>query len=160
VIPQNTNLETIDILLVEDNPGDIDLTREALEEAKVSNRLHVVEDGEQALDFVFRRGRFADAPRPDLILLDLNLPKRDGREVLEEIRTDANVTEIPILILTSSQAEEDIARAYRLHANCYIAKPVNFVQFLKMIHTIEDFWLTIVKLPRGGHGKEASCERC
>ena len=94
-----------------------------------------------------------------MILLDLNLPKRDGREVLEEIRTDADVTEIPIVILTSSQAEEDILRAYRLHANCYIAKPVNFVQFLKMIHAIEDFWLTIVKLPRGGRCKEASHER-
>ena len=159
MIPDNSNLETIDILLVEDNPGDIDLTREALEEAKVLNRLHVVEDGEQALDFVFRRGQFADAPRPDLILLDLNLPKRDGREVLEEIRTAADVTDIPIVILTSSQAEEDIVRAYQLHANCYIAKPVNFVQFLKIIHAIEDFWLTIVKLPRGGHGEEASHER-
>jgi CheY-like chemotaxis protein len=156
---QNNDMETIDILLVEDNPGDIDLTREALEDAKVLNRLHVVEDGEQALDFVFRRGQFAEAPRPDLILLDLNLPKRDGREVLEEIRTDADMTEIPIVILTSSQADEDIVRAYRLHANCYIAKPVNFVQFLKIIHAIEDFWLTIVKLPRSSHGTEASNER-
>jgi CheY-like chemotaxis protein len=159
MIPHNNNSETIDILLVEDNPGDIDLTREALEEAKVLNRLHVVEDGEQALDFVFRRGPFANAPRPDLILLDLNLPKRDGREVLEEIRTAAEVTEIPIVILTSSQAEEDIVRAYRLHANCYITKPVNFVQFLKIIHAIEDFWLTIVKLPGGGQAREASHER-
>ena len=158
-MPQNNNLETIDILLVEDNPGDIDLTREALDEAKVLNRLHVAEDGEQALDFVFRRGQFVDAPRPDLILLDLNLPKRDGREVLEEIRSAPEVTDIPIVILTSSQAEEDIVRAYRLHANCYITKPVNFVQFLKIIHAIEDFWLTIVKLPRGGQGKEASYER-
>ncbi len=159
MIAQNKSMETIDILLVEDNPGDIDLTREALEEAKVLNRLHVVEDGEQALDFVFRRGQFTDAPRPDLILLDLNLPKRDGREVLEAIRSDANMTDIPIVILTSSQAEEDIVRAYRLHANCYITKPVNFVQFLKIIHAIEDFWLTIVKLPRGGDCKEASHER-
>jgi CheY-like chemotaxis protein len=149
--------EAIDILLVEDNPGDIDLTREALEDAKVCNRLHVAEDGEQALDYVFRRGPYAHAPRPDLILLDLNLPKRDGREVLEAIRADGDLTEIPIVILTSSQADEDIARAYRLHANCYIAKPVNFVQFLKIIHAIEDFWLTVVKLP-GGHCKETTHE--
>lgn len=138
----------INILLVEDNPGDIDLTKEALEDARVRNQLHVVEDGEQALDFVFRKGPFRNAPRPDLILLDLNLPKRDGREVLEEIRADSDATGIPIVILTSSQAEEDIDRAYRLHANCYISKPVNFVQFLKIIHAIEDFWLTVVKLPR------------
>lgn len=137
----------IDILLVEDNPGDIDLTKEALEDAKARNRLHVVEDGEQALEFVFRKGPYQDAPRPDLILLDLNLPKRDGREVLQEIRADREAGGIPIVILTSSQAEEDIDRAYRLHANCYISKPVNFVQFLKIIHAIEDFWLTVVKLP-------------
>jgi two-component system, chemotaxis family, response regulator Rcp1 len=114
----------IDILLVEDNPGDVDLTREALQGAKVSNRLHVAEDGEQALDFLFRKGHFADAPRPDLILLDLNLPKRE------------------------SQADEDVARAYRLHANCYIAKPVSFTKFLRVIEAIENFWLTVVKLPK------------
>jgi len=138
----------IDILLVEDNPGDVDLTREALQGAKVSNRLHVAEDGEQALDFLFRKGHFADAPRPDLILLDLNLPKRDGREVLEAIRADGDLTEIPIVILTTSQADEDVARAYRLHANCYIAKPVSFTKFLRVIEAIENFWLTVVKLPK------------
>ncbi len=151
--PQDRDWEIIDILLVEDNPGDIDLTKEALEDAKVANRLHVVEDGEQALDFIFRRGQYVDAPRPDLVLLDLNLPKRDGREVLQEIRANAGVTDIPVVILTSSQADEDIVRAYRLHANCYISKPVNFVQFLKIIHAIEDFWLTVVKLPHGGHSR-------
>jgi CheY-like chemotaxis protein len=140
--------QPIDILLVEDNPGDIDLMKEALEGAKVWNRLHVAEDGEQALDFLFQRGQYTEAPRPDLILLDLNLPKRDGREVLEEIRADADLTEIPIVILTTSQADEDVARAYRLHANCYIAKPVSFTQFLRVIQAIEDFWLTVVKLPK------------
>jgi two-component system response regulator len=140
--------QPIDILLVEDNPGDVDLTKEALEGAKVCNRLHVAEDGEQALDFLFRKGQYADAPRPDLILLDLNLPKRDGREVLEEIRADADLTEIPVVILTTSQADEDVGHAYRLHANCYIAKPVRFQQFLHVIQAIEEFWLTVVKLPR------------
>jgi len=142
------NWQPIDILLVEDNPGDVDLTKEALESAKVCNRLHVVEDGEQALDFLFRRGQYADVPRPDLILLDLNLPKRDGREVLEEIRADGDLTGIPIVILTTSQADEDITRAYRLHANCYITKPVSFTQFLKVVQSIEDFWLSVVKLPK------------
>ncbi len=146
--PISRDWQVIDILLVEDNPGDVDLTKEALEGAKVANRLHVVEDGEEALDFLRRRGRYSDAPRPDLILLDLNLPKRDGREVLEAIRADGDLTEIPIVILTSSEADEDIARAYRLHANCYIAKPVSFRQFLTVIQAIENFWLTVVKLPK------------
>jgi len=140
--------QPIDILLVEDNPGDVDLTKEALEGAKVCNRLHVVEDGEQALDFLYRRGQFAAAPRPDLILLDLNLPKRDGREVLEEIKADGDLTMIPIVILTTSQADEDVTRAYRLHANCYISKPVSFTRFLKVVQSIEEFWLSVVKLPR------------
>ena len=140
--------QPIDILLVEDNPGDVDLTKEALAGAKVLNRLHVAEDGEQALDFLFRRGPYADAPRPDLILLDLNLPKKDGREVLKDIRANEDLTEIPVVILTTSEADEDVARAYRLHANCYITKPVNFTQFLKVIQAIEDFWLTLVKLPK------------
>jgi two-component system, chemotaxis family, response regulator Rcp1 len=138
----------IEILLVEDNPGDVDLTKEALERTKVSNRLHVVEDGEQAIDFLSKRGVYADAPRPDLILLDLNLPKRDGREVLQEIKADPRLTEIPVVVLTTSQADEDVCRAYRLHANCYITKPVNFRQFLKVVQAIEDFWLTVVKLPK------------
>jgi two-component system, chemotaxis family, response regulator Rcp1 len=142
--------QAIDILLVEDNPGDVDLTKEALVGAKVCNRLHVAEDGEQALDFLLQRGPYADAPRPDLILLDLNLPKKDGREVLEEIRANDALTEIPIVILTTSEADEDVARAYRLHANCYITKPVSFTQFLKVIQAIEDFWLTVVKLPHKG----------
>ncbi|MHB8866274.1 MAG: response regulator [Pirellulaceae bacterium] len=137
----------IDILLVEDNPGDVDLTKEALEGAKVSNRLHVVDNGEQAMDFLCRRGEHADAPRPDLILLDLNLPKKDGREVLEEIKANRDLAEIPVVILTTSAADEDVGRAYQLHANCYITKPVNFTEFLKVIQAIEDFWLTTVRLP-------------
>jgi CheY-like chemotaxis protein len=138
----------IEILLVEDNPGDVELTREALEAAKVSNRLHVVDDGADAVDFLFQRGRFADAPRPDIILLDLNLPKKDGRQVLSEIKACSNLAQIPVVVLTTSQAEEDILRAYQLHANCYVAKPVDFHQFLHIISTIEEFWLTVVKLPK------------
>lgn len=146
--PSSQDWQPVDILLVEDNPGDVDLTKEALIGAKVCNRLHVAEDGEQALDFLFQRGSYADAPRPDLILLDLNLPKKDGRQVLEEIRASDELTEIPVVVLTTSQADEDIARAYRLHANCYITKPVSFAQFLKVIRAIENFWLTLVKLPK------------
>jgi two-component system, chemotaxis family, response regulator Rcp1 len=138
----------IDILLVEDNPGDVDLTREALADAKVATRLHVAEDGAAAIDFLFRRGPHADAPRPDLILLDLNLPKKDGREVLSEIKAAPELADIPVVILTTSQAEEDILRAYRLHANCYITKPVDFKQFVHVVQSIEDFWLTVVKLPK------------
>jgi two-component system, chemotaxis family, response regulator Rcp1 len=140
--------QPIEVLLVEDNPGDVDLTREALAAAKVCNRLHVAEDGEAAIEFLHRRGDFADAPRPDLILLDLNLPKKDGRQVLKEIRANPDLTEIPIVVLTTSQADEDILHAYQLHANCYISKPVGFQQFLVVIKAIEDFWLTIVKLPQ------------
>ena len=140
--------QPIEILLVEDNPGDVELTREALEDAKVFNRLHVVDDGADAVDFLFRKGRFLDAPRPDIILLDLNLPKKDGRQVLSEIKADADLAQIPVVVLTTSQAEEDILRAYQLHANCYITKPVDFNQFLRIVATIEEFWLTIVKLPK------------
>jgi two-component system, chemotaxis family, response regulator Rcp1 len=139
--------QPIEILLVEDNPGDVGLTREALSAAKVRNRLHVAEDGAEAVDFLFKRGRHADAPRPDIILLDLNLPKKDGREVLSEIKSDPSLAGIPIVILTTSQADEDILRAYQLHANCYITKPVDFSQFLRIVEAIDDFWLTIVKLP-------------
>jgi two-component system, chemotaxis family, response regulator Rcp1 len=137
-----------EILLVEDNPGDVELTREALLDAKVANRLHVADDGAEAVDFLFRRGKFAGAPRPDIILLDLNLPKKDGRQVLSEIKADADLAQIPVIVLTTSQAEEDILRAYQLHANCYITKPVDFSQFLRIISTIEEFWLGLVKLPK------------
>jgi CheY-like chemotaxis protein len=140
--------QSIQILLVEDNPGDVDLTREALEGAKVRNRLHVVDDGAKAIDFLNRKGGYADSPRPDLILLDLNLPKKDGRQVLTEIKADPELADIPIVVLTTSAADEDILRAYRLHANCYITKPVDFKQFLRVIEAIEEFWLTVVKLPK------------
>jgi len=137
----------IEILMVEDNPGDVRLTQEALKDAKVSNTLRVVEDGAAALDYLHQRGEHVNAPRPDLILLDLNLPKKNGREVLEEIKEDENLKTIPVVILTTSQAEEDVVRAYSLHANCYITKPVDFTQFAKIVRTIEDFWLSIVTLP-------------
>ena len=140
--------QPIEILLVEDNPGDVELTRQALDRAKVANHLHVAEDGAEAVDFLFRRGQFAKAPRPDIILLDLNLPKKDGRQVLSEIKADADLAQIPVVVLTTSQDEEDIHRAYQLHANCYIAKPVDFKQFLRIVATIEEFWLTVVKLPK------------
>lgn len=137
----------IEILLVEDNPADVRLTREALTEAKVRNRLHVAEDGLQAMAFLKNEGEYADAPRPDLILLDLNLPKKDGRQVLEEIKADGNLKRIPVVVLTTSQAEEDIIKTYNLHANCYVTKPVDLDQFITIVKSIEDFWLTIVKLP-------------
>lgn len=137
----------IEILLVEDNPGDVRLTREALKDAKMSNLLHVVEDGAAALDYLHQRGEYRNALRPDLILLDLNLPRKNGREVLQEIKEDPRLKIIPVVILTSSQAEEDILGAYSLHANCYITKPVDFAQLTKIVRTIEDFWLSIVTLP-------------
>jgi len=137
----------IEILLVEDSPSDTDLTVEALATAKICNRLSVVEDGVQAMEFLRRQGRYAGAPRPDLILLDLNLPRKDGREVLAEIKTDERLRTIPVVMLTTSQAEQDILRAYSLHANCYITKPVDFRQFLEVVKAIENFWLAVVKLP-------------
>jgi CheY-like chemotaxis protein len=137
----------IEILLVEDSPSDTDLTVEALAAAKVTNRLSIVEDGVQAMEFLHRQGQYAQAPRPDLILLDLNLPRKDGREVLAEIRSDQKLTSIPVVVLTTSQAEQDVLRAYTLHANCYITKPVDFQQFLEVIEAIEGFWLSVVKLP-------------
>jgi two-component system response regulator len=145
----NTDVSTrpIEVLLVEDNPGDVRLTREALKEGKVWNTLHVVEDGVAAMAFMRREGEYAHAPRPDLILLDLNLPRKDGREVLALLKADENLKRIPVVILTTSQAEEDILKAYNLNANCYITKPVDFEQFLKVVRSIEEFWLTIVKLP-------------
>jgi CheY-like chemotaxis protein len=137
----------VEVLLVEDNPGDVRLTREALKEGKIRNHLHVARDGVEALAFLRRQGEHAGAPRPDLILLDLNLPRKDGREVLTEIKDDVSLRQIPVVVLTSSQAEEDIVRAYDLHANCYISKPVDLDQFINVVRSIEDFWFTVVKLP-------------
>lgn len=137
----------LEVLLVEDNPGDVRLTREALREGKMRINLHVASDGVEALDFLRSRGPHADAVRPDLILLDLNLPKKDGREVLEDIKADPALRFIPVVVLTSSQAEQDIRRAYDLHANCYVTKPVDLDQFFHVVRSIEDFWFTIVKLP-------------
>ena len=136
-----------EILLVEDNPGDVELTREALDGAKLSNTLHVVADGMAALAFLRRQGPYADAPRPDLILLDLNLPKKDGREVLAEIKEDESLKIIPVIVLTTSKADEDILRSYKLNANCYISKPVSFNGFANVVHSIQDFWFSVVVLP-------------
>jgi two-component system, chemotaxis family, response regulator Rcp1 len=141
------NVSPIELLLVEDNEPDVRLTVEALREAKVKNRLWVVEDGVEALDFLRRQGRHADAPRPDLILLDLNLPRKDGRQVLQEIKTDESLRRIPVVVLTTSKNEEDVLRAYDLHANCYITKPVDFNRFMDVVKSIENFWLTVVRLP-------------
>ncbi|MEO8613441.1 MAG: response regulator [Chloroflexota bacterium] len=138
----------IDILLVEDSPTDVELTIEALRDAKVNNQLSVVEDGQQALAFLRREGQYAQAKRPDLVLLDLNLPRKSGLEVLAEMRADDNLSLIPVVVLTTSQADEDITASYRLHANCYIAKPVDFEQFIKVVQLIDDFWLSVVKLPK------------
>jgi CheY-like chemotaxis protein len=137
----------IEILLVEDNPGDVRLTIEALKEGRVGNHLNVADDGVEALAFLRRQERYADAPRPDLVLLDLNLPRKDGRETLAEIKTDPDLCHIPVVVLTTSEAESDVLKAYGLHANCYIVKPVDLDQFLQVVRSIEAFWLTIVKLP-------------
>jgi two-component system, chemotaxis family, response regulator Rcp1 len=137
----------IQILMVEDNPDDIELTVEALKDARVANHLTVVQDGEEALSYLRCRGKYAQAVRPDLILLDLNMPRKNGRDVLREIKNDPKLKRIPVVILTTSQAEDDILHTYDLHANCYITKPVDFNQFLKVVRSIEDFWLTVVKLP-------------
>jgi chemotaxis family two-component system response regulator Rcp1 len=139
--------DPIEILLVEDNPGDVRLTREALRDGKIYNNLYVARDGVEAMAFLRKTGQYADAPRPDLILLDLNLPRKDGHEVLAEVKTDETLRRIPVVILTTSQAEEDIIKTYDLHVNCYITKPVDLDQFVKIVKSIEDFWLTIVKLP-------------
>jgi len=139
----------IEILLVEDNPGDVRLTVEVLKDARVRNRMSMVNDGVAALAFLRREGGYADAPRPDLILLDLNLPKKDGREVLAEIKVDPDLRRIPVVVLTVSKDEEDILKSYDLYANCYITKPINLEQFITVVKSIEDFWLTIVKLPSG-----------
>jgi CheY-like chemotaxis protein len=137
----------IEVLLVEDNPADVRLTEEALKEGKVRNRLHSVPDGVEALAFLRREGKYVDAVRPDLILLDLNLPRKSGREVLGEIKTDPALRHIPVVVLTSSQAEKDIAQAYDLHANCYVTKPVDLDRFIEVVKSIEGFWFSIVKLP-------------
>ena len=136
------------ILLVEDNPGDVRLTIEAFKDGQVKTNLDVVNDGVEALAYLYKKDKYRNAPRPDVIILDLNLPKKDGREVLEEIKTHRNLRRIPVVILTTSQAEEDIRRAYDLHVNCYIMKPIDFDQFVKVVKSIEDFWLTVVKLPK------------
>ena len=140
-------MRPIEMLLVEDNPGDARLAMEALKDAKVHNNLHWVEDGVKAMDFLRRKGDYSDAPRPDVILLDLNLPKKDGREVLADVKADEDLRRIPVVILTISDAEEDVIKTYNLHANCYIRKPIDLDQFIKVVKAIKDFWLTIVKLP-------------
>lgn len=137
----------IGILIVEDNPGDVRLVQEVLKESKIRNNLYVAKDGLEAIGFLRRESQYADAPRPDLILLDLNLPGKDGREVLAEIKEDHDLKRIPVVVLTTSEAEEDILRTYDLHANCYITKPIHLDQFIKVMGTIEKFWLTTVRLP-------------
>ena len=144
----NASIHPIEILLVEDNPGDVLLTREALKESKVLNNLHVAADGDEALAFLYKEGEYASAPRPDLILLDLNLPRRGGREVLGEIKEDTQLRSIPVVILTTSTDEEDVWKSYQLHANCYITKPIDLDQFVKVVRSVEDFWLSIVRLPK------------
>jgi len=139
--------QPVHVLLVEDNPADVRLTREVLADGKITNTLHVVADGEEAMAFLRHKGPFASAPRPDLILLDLNLPKKDGREVLAEVKSDPSLKLIPVVILTTSRSDRDILESYNLHANCYISKPVDLLQFMEVVRTIEDFWLSIVRLP-------------
>jgi CheY-like chemotaxis protein len=141
------NLQSIEILLIEDNPGDARLTQEVFKEGRVRNNLHVVYDGQEATDFLFKKNKFKDAPQPDLIILDLNLPKKNGQEVLAEIKEDNNLKMIPVIILTTSKAEKDIISSYKLHANCYLTKPIDLKEFFDVVKSIEGFWLTMVKLP-------------
>jgi CheY-like chemotaxis protein len=143
-----TKNKSITILMAEDNSTDVMLTKEALAHAKVLNTLHVVEDGIEALDFLHRRGKHAKAPQPDLILLDLNMPRKNGQEVLAEIKADDRLKQIPVVILTTSKAEEDVVKAYGLHANCYVIKPVDFDVFAEVVRSIQQFWFTVVTLPR------------
>lgn len=150
--PSQRSVRAVDILLVEDNPADIRLTREALHEAKVMNQLHVVTDGEKAMDFLRQTGSPGGPPRPDLILLDLNLPRKDGREVLAEIKEDPQLKRIPVIVMTTSAAEEDIVRSYNLHANAYVTKPVGLPEFFAAVRSLEDFWLAVVTLPHNGVG--------
>ncbi len=142
-----TNARPIEILLVEDDPGDVLIAKEALEQSKLANNLHVAVNGEEALAFLRHDGEFADRPKPDLVLLDLNLPRRDGREVLAEVKADPELRRIPVVILTTSQAEEDIIKSYDLHANAYVTKPVDFAQFVKVVQQIDEFFFTVVSLP-------------
>ena len=144
------NLSVVDVLLVEDDPGDVVLIKEAFEFNKVHNALHVVSDGVQALDFLYRRNGHEGAPRPDLVLLDLNLPRKDGREVLEEVKADKDLRTIPVVVLTTSEADEDILRSYDLHANAYVTKPVDFDCFIEVVRMIDTFFVTVVKLPTRG----------
>jgi two-component system, chemotaxis family, response regulator Rcp1 len=146
-VDTSSNGRPIDILLVEDNPGDVRLTIEALRESKVRNHLHVATDGVEAMAFLRRDGHYANAVRPDLVLLDLNLPRKDGREVLADMKADPELKTIPVVVLTTSRAEQDVFRSYELQANCYISKPVDLEQFITVVRAIEDFWLTIVTLP-------------
>jgi len=141
-------LKLVEILLIEDNPGDARLTQEALKDGKVKNNLNIVYDGVEATDFLFKRNQYQNAPRPDLIILDLNLPKKNGQEVLAEIKADNALKSIPVIILTISKAEEDIIRSYNLHANCFLIKPIDLNKFFEVVKSIEDFWLTLVKLPK------------
>lgn len=141
----------VEILLVEDNPGDERLTREALKEGKVYSNLHWVKDGVEAMEFLRHQGKYANVPRPDIILLDLNLPKKDGREVLQDIKNDDALKRIPVVVLTTSKAEEDVLRTYNLHANCYVTKPVDLEKFIVVVKSIDVFWLTVVTLPPNGH---------
>ena len=143
-----TDAGAIEVLLVEDSPGDVRLTREAFKDAKVHINLHVAPDGAKAMAFLRREGEYTNAPRPDLLLLDLNLPKKDGREVLEEIKEDPTLKTIPVVVLTTSSSEADILRSYQLHANCYITKPVGLEGFLTVVKSIDSFWLSVVRLPR------------
>ena len=142
-----SSIKPIEILLVEDNPGDQELTREAFKEGRIANSLRVVDDGEQAMEYLRGVGEYVGVPRPDIILLDLNLPRKDGREVLAEIKQDPELQRIPVVILTTSQAEQDIVASYNLHANCYLNKPVEFEGFIDMIHRLQEFWLSVVRLP-------------
>ena len=144
---KTVNAMAVDILLVEDNPGDVRLTKEALKDAKVLNQIYVAKDGVEAMEFLNKKGSFKEAPTPDMILLDLNLPRKDGREVLSEIKKDPKLKHIPVIVLTTSKADEDIIKTYNLHANAYITKPVDLNRFVEIIHALEEFWFTIVKLP-------------
>jgi two-component system response regulator len=144
---QSLSGRAIEVLLVEDDPGDVLMTKEAFEDYKLHNRLHVVNDGAEAMDFLRRQGEHTDAPRPDLVLLDLNLPRMDGREVLQAIKSDPELASIPVVVLTTSEAEEDVLRSYSLHANAYVTKPVDFERFIQVVRQIDDFFVTVVRLP-------------
>jgi len=142
-----TDAEPVEILLAEDNPGDVTLTKKALEQGNIINNLHVASDGVEAIRFLRQEGEYADEPRPDLVLLDLNMPRKDGREVLEEIKEDEDLRRIPVVVMTSSEAEEDIVKSYDRHANAYLTKPIDYDGFLDIVRSIEEFWLTVVKMP-------------